>query len=165
MKRHLPMIIKALERINTWAAVLGMTFVLPLMLITTLDVIGRSVLDRPLPGTYELSEFMLAIIILLGAGYTQHEKGHVALGLFASRFGPRVQKTVRMVTLILSLSIITIMVWQGYLLGLGDKEVTDQLRIPTGPFKLLVGIGGSLLWLQLLADLLKTIDEMLRKPQ
>ena len=63
-----------------------MVFVLPLMLITTADVVGRGFFNKPIAGTFELSEYMLAVIILLGAAYTQQVKGHVAVDFLTSRF-------------------------------------------------------------------------------
>ena len=49
------------------------------------------------------------------------------------------------------------------MLGIQETAVTDQLRIPKAPFKMLVGIGGTLLWLQLLFDLVDNIAKIRRK--
>lgn len=134
-----------------------MIFVIPLMLLTTGDVVGRSFFNKPIAGTFELSEYMLAVIILLSAAYTQQVKGHVAVDFLTSRFSPKVQRYLQVLTTGLSLAIITIMVWQGIVLGLEEKAVTDQLRIPKAPFKMLVGICGALLWLQLFFDLVEAV--------
>ena len=161
--KYFPQIRRGVEKINTFVAVFGMVLVIPLMLLTTADVLGRGFFNKPFPGTFELSEFMLAVVILFGAAYTQKEKGHVSVDFITSRFGLRTQKVFQVITLGLSLSIITIVVWQGFILGIEATEVTDQLRIPTGPFKFLVGIGGALLWLQLLFDLIDSVKELVRK--
>ena len=105
---------------------------------------------------------MLAVIILLSAAYTQQVKGHVAVDFVTSRFSPRVQKGLQVVTTVLSLVIVGIMVWQGFVLGIGETEVTDQLRIPKAPFKILVGLCGGLLWLQLVFDLWEAIKDLLK---
>jgi TRAP-type transport system small permease protein len=148
---------RLVERIIYYIAAAGMIFVIPLMLLTTGDVVGRSFFNKPIAGTFELSEFMLAIIILLSAAYTQQVKGHVSVDFLTSRFPPRVQRTLQVLTTLLSLAIITIVVWQGFVLGLEEKAVTDQLRIPKAPFKMVVGICGSLLWLQLFFDLVDAV--------
>jgi hypothetical protein len=49
------------------------------------------------------------------------------------------------------------------MLGIEEKGVTDQLRIPRAPFKMLVGVGGGLLWLQLLFDFLDAIAKVVRR--
>jgi TRAP-type C4-dicarboxylate transport system permease small subunit len=130
----------------------GMIFVIPLMLVTTVDVLGRGIFNKPIAGTFETSEYMLAIIILLGAGYTQQVKGHVAVDFLTIHFSQRTQLICKVLTMSLSLFIVTILVWQGFKLGIEETGVADQLRIPRAPFKMLVGIGGVFLWLQILFD-------------
>jgi TRAP-type C4-dicarboxylate transport system permease small subunit len=127
------------------------------MLLTTGDVVGRSLFNKPIAGTFELSEYMLAVIILLSAAYTQQVKGHVSVDFLTSRFSPKVQQALQVLTTLLSLLVLSIVVWQGIVLGLEEKAVTDQLRIPKAPFKILVGVSGILLWLQLFFDLIETI--------
>jgi len=155
---------RGVRRINRTMAGLGMIFIIPLMLLTSADVVGRNFFNKPLPGTFELSEFMLAVVILLGAAYTQQEKGHVSVDFILSRFGPRMQKVFQVLTFVLSLLIIAIVVWQGIILGIEETEVTDQLRIPKGPFKVLVGLGGGLLWLELFFDLIDSLRALFGRP-
>jgi TRAP-type C4-dicarboxylate transport system permease small subunit len=151
------------ERTIRFVATIGMVFVLPLMLITTADVVGRGFFNKPIAGTFELSEYMLAVIILLGAAYTQQVKGHVAVDFLTSKFSNKTQALCQTLVLFLSLFIVTILVWQGFMLGIEEKGVTDQLRVPRAPFKMLVGIGGCLLWLQLLFDFIDSITKVARR--
>jgi len=136
----------------------GMFFAIPLMLITTVDAIGRDMFDKPLPGTIELSEYMLSIIILLGAAYTQQVKGHVGVDFLTKRMSTKTKSAIGIITTLASMFIITIVTWQGYLEGINEKTVSDMLRVPQKPFRLLVSIGGILLWLELLVDLITDIQ-------
>jgi TRAP-type C4-dicarboxylate transport system permease small subunit len=151
------------ERTIRFVATIGMVFVLPLMLITTADVVGRGFFNKPIAGTFELSEYMLAVIILLGAAYTQQVKGHVAVDFLTSNFSNKTQALCQTLVLFLSLFIVTILVWQGFMLGIEEKGVTDQLRVPRAPFKMLVGVGGGLLWLQLFFDFIDSITKVVRR--
>jgi TRAP-type C4-dicarboxylate transport system permease small subunit len=152
-----------IEKVVRFAGTVGMIFVVPLMLITTGDVVGRGFFDKPIAGTFELSEYMLAIIILLGTAYTQQVKGHVAVDFLTSHFSGGTQRVCKVVTVLLSLIIVTLLVWQGFKLGIEETGVTDQLRIPKAPFKMLVGVGGLLLWLQLLFDFIDSIASFKRR--
>lgn len=152
-----------IERIIRFVATIGMIFVVPLMLITTGDVIGRGFFNKPIAGTFELSEYMLAVIILLGTAYTQHVKGHVAVDFLTTKFNKKTQLICQAFTLTLSLFIVTIVVWQGFKLGIEETGVTDQLRIPRAPFKMLVGMGGLLLWLQILFDIIDAVVKLKRR--
>jgi TRAP-type C4-dicarboxylate transport system permease small subunit len=151
------------ERLVRFSGTVGMIFVIPLMLITTGDVIGRGFFNKPIAGTFELSEYMLAIIILLGAAYTQQVKGHVAVDFLTSHFKEKSRLICQVLTLFLSLFIVSILVWQGFKLGIEETGVTDQLRIPRAPFKMLVGIGGALLWLQIFFDFIDSIVRLKRR--
>jgi TRAP-type C4-dicarboxylate transport system permease small subunit len=151
------------DKLVRFVATVGMVFVLPLMVITAGDVVGRGFFNKPIAGTFELSEYMLAVIILLGTAYTQQVKGHVSVDFLTSRFNKKTQAMCQVLTLFLSLFIVTILVWQGFNLGIEEKGVTDQLRIPRAPFKMLVGIGGCLLWLQLFFDFIDSITKVVRR--
>src|SRR5512138_461482 len=132
------------------------------MLITTADVFGRDFFGAPVPGTYELSECLLAVGVLLGAAFTQQAKGHVAAGFLVDRLRPRARAACRVCTLGLCLMVVGLLAWQGVAVGLDETAVTDQLRIPRAPFEVLVGIGAGLLWLQLLIDFLDAVAAMRR---
>jgi TRAP-type C4-dicarboxylate transport system permease small subunit len=148
---------KMVNRASYGACFIGMFLAIPLMLLTVGDVMGRSFFNKPIPGTFELSEYMLAVIVLLGAAYTQQVKGHVGVDFLTSRYAPRTQAVFQAVTTLAGLAIIAILVWQGYLEGIHERAVSDQLRVPQWPFKLLVAVGGLLLWLELLLDFISSV--------
>jgi len=153
---------KLIQRFNLYVCMAGMFLLLPLMLLTTGDVLGRKFLSKTIPGTFELSEYMLAVFILLGAAYTQQVKGHVGVDFVINRLSPRIRTLCRIITTLLSLFIITILVWQGWVEGIRERTVSDMLRIPQAPFRLLVAIGGFLLWLELMMDLIDFIIKLKR---
>jgi len=140
----------------------GMFLLIPLMLLTTGDVLGRKFISKTIPGTFELSEYMLAVFILLGAAYTQQVKGHVGVDFLISRLSPRIRILCKIITTLLSLFIIAILVWQGWVEGIRERTVSDMLRIPQSPFRILVAIGGFLLALELMMDLIDFIKKLKR---
>ena len=154
---------KGIQRLNLYVSIAGMSLLIPLMLLTTSDVIGRGFFRKPIPGTFELSEYILAVFILLGAAYTQQVKGHVGVDFITSKLPTRLRAVCEIITTFLSLFIIAIVIWQGFLEGIREHTVSDMLRIPQYPFRLLVAIGGFLLWLELLIDLTSSIGKLLRR--
>jgi TRAP-type C4-dicarboxylate transport system permease small subunit len=154
---------KVIHRLNFYVCVVGMSLIIPLMLLTTGDIIGRKFLSKTIPGSFELSEYILATFILLGAAYTQQVKGHVGVDFVTSRLSPHVRIVCEIITTLISLFIIAIVIWQGWLEGIRERTVSDMLRIPQYPFRLLVAIGGFLLWLELLIDLVNSIGKLKRR--
>ncbi len=144
---------KAIHKFNRFIAGIGAWFLIPLMLITAVDVVSRDVFNHPIPGTVELSQYMLAVFILLGLAYTQQVKSHVAVSLFTSRLAHPVQLILNIMTTLLCLFISCIIAWQGWVVGMEEKAVSDMLRVPQYPFKLLVAVAAFLMGFELLIDL------------
>lgn len=145
--------LKYIQKATLWLSNLGMILLIPMMLLTTGEVIGRAVWSKPIPGSMELSSYMLAIFVLLGIAYTQQVKGHVRVSMLISRLPERVQAALEVLTTLLSLCIVAIVAWQGWVLAMEEKAVSDMLRIPQAPFKFLVFIAGISLCIELLVDL------------
>jgi TRAP-type C4-dicarboxylate transport system permease small subunit len=153
----------AIHTCSYFMCFVGMLFAIPLMLLTVADVLGRAFLDKPIPGSFELSEYMLSVLILFGAAYTQQVKGHVGVTYLTRKLSFRGQALCSLITTGASLFIVSILVWQGYVDAVQERAVSDQLRIPQWPFKMLVAIGGGLLWLELALDFVESAREALGK--
>ena len=154
---------KGIQRFNRFISGIGAVFLIPLMLITSSDVIGRDIFNHPIAGTVELSEYMLAVFILMGLAYSQQVKAHVAVSLFISRISARAQLILNMVTILLSLFIFSILAWQGWKVGIEERTVSDMLRIPQYPFRLLVALAAFLLCLELLIDLADAVRKFVER--
>lgn len=161
--RWLTAIKKGIQRLNFYLCSVGMLLLIPMMVLTAGDVIGRASLARPITGMVELSEYMLVVFILMGLAYTQQVKGHVRVSFLISRLPPRVQPVVEIITILLSLFIIIILAWQGWTVGIEERTVSDMLRIPQFPFRLLVAIAASALCLELLIDLFASVGMLVRR--
>jgi len=144
---------KGIQKVNRFIAGVGAWCLIPLMVITAVDVMSRDIFNRPIPGTVELSQYMLAVFILLGLAYTQQVKAHVAVSLFTSRLSNPLQLTFNIISILLCLLISFIIAWQGWVVGIGEKTVSDMLRVPQYPFRILVAVAAFLVCLELLIDL------------
>jgi len=157
------MLRKVIQRSTLYLSYVGMFFLIPMMLITSGEVVGRAVWSRPIPGSMELSSYMLAVFILLGVAYTHQVRGHVRVSMLVSRLPERVALALDVMTTLLSLFIIGIMAWQGWVVGMEERTVSDMLRVPQLPFRLLVSVAGVFLCLELLIDLVDTLKKLTRR--
>ena len=140
----------------------GMFLLIPMMLLISVEVVSRWLWRQPVPGTLELSSYMLSVFILLGIAYTQQAKGHVKVTMITSRLPRRVRLFFEMITTLLSLFIICVLAWQGWVVGVEEKAVSDMLRVPQMPFRMLVSVGGFMLALELILDLIDSGLEFAR---
>ena len=151
---------EGINKTNRFIAGVGALFLIPLMIITAVDVVGRDVFIHPVPGTVELSQYLLSVFILLGFAYTQQVKAHVTVSLFTSRLPYPAQLILKIMTTLLILLVSCVIAWQGWVVGIEEKTVSDMLRVPQYPFRFLVSFAAFMLCLQLLIDLgdsLKTL--------
>lgn len=132
---------------------IGMAFVIPMMLLTSADAVARDVWSRPIPGAFEMSSFMLSVFVLLGLAYAQQMKDHVHVTILSDRLPGKWADALGIFTTLLSMGIVAIMCWQGLVVAFEASAVSDMLRIPQLPFRLLVTVGALFLFLEFLFDL------------
>ncbi len=149
-----------IQRVNRWISGIGAIFLIPLMLLTTADVLCRDFLNHPIPGAVELSEYLLSIFILLGLAYAQQAKAHVGVSLFTSRLSQKFQLALTLITTLISLSICAVLTWQGMAVAMEERTVSDMLRVPQYPFRLLVAIAAFLTSVELSIDLGNAIQSL-----
>ncbi|MFH1480082.1 MAG: TRAP transporter small permease [Pseudomonadota bacterium] len=154
---------RAIQRFTLALSFVGMFLLIPMMLLTAGDVMGRVLWARPIPGAVEISNYMLAVFILLGIAYTHQVKGHVRVSILVSRLPHKVSFLVEVLGTLLSLFIIFILLWQGWEVGIHERTVSDMLRIPQWPFRLLVSVAAFFLFLELLIDLVDQVGKLVRR--
>lgn len=108
-----------------------------LMAVTTVNVIGRYLLNWPLRGGFEITELLLLTLIFAGLPLVSRADEHVTMDFINAALGPRGRSLLRRLVelfcglLILGLSW-RVFIKAGKIAGYGDT--TDVLRIPVGPF-------------------------------
>src|SRR4030042_3453136 len=101
-----------IQKVNRFIGGVGAWFLIPFMVITAVDVVSRDIFNHPIPGTVELSQYMLAIFVLLGLAYTQQMKAHVAVSIFTSRLPHRAHLILNIITTLLCVFISCVLIWQ-----------------------------------------------------
>jgi TRAP-type C4-dicarboxylate transport system permease small subunit len=131
---------------------------LALMILTVIDVAGRYLFNKPIRGTYELTEFALVLIVFLALGYAQHNEDHVVIDLLYTRFPKAVQRVAYLFSTLLSLAVISLMAWRLYLYSgrmVAGNYTTAVLRIPLYPLVLVAAFGTACFILAILSGLIK----------
>jgi TRAP-type transport system small permease protein len=130
----------ALERIAThWTrrlALLSGWLLLAVAVITASDALLRDFLGRPLPGTFEATELVLAAIIFFGLPYTSLTDGHVSVDFLTGRLGPRTQYAIIAVNALLCAGLFGVITLQMTALAaefLATQRTTITMRIPIFP--------------------------------
>jgi TRAP-type C4-dicarboxylate transport system permease small subunit len=145
---------------------LGVGVLALMMFLTAADVILRYVFNRPIVGAFDLTEYMMAILISFGLAYCAMMKGHVTVDLVVSRLPQRAQAIMDCVTGLLSLGLFSLISWQCFVnvkLLYASGVTSTVLLIPVFPFVGVVGIGSAMLTLILLIDFLESLSRVVKK--
>lgn len=128
---------RARRRLRLATAILCGTLLLALTFVTVVDVIGRYILNSPLPGAGEYTELLLMAIVFMGLPAVCLDDGHVAVDLFTSRLKGRLERAQTVFWRLVVAAVLAVVSWQLWKHGTqlaSYNEVTVYLRAPLGPF-------------------------------
>lgn len=114
-----------------------------LMVLTFVDVMGRNLLHRPLPGTLELTEIMLSLIVFLVLPQVTLRNQHIVITFLDPYIGWRGQLAQRILNSILGFAMYLVTGWQVW--AMGDRlaahgELTPTLGWSYAPFLYVLSI-------------------------
>lgn len=137
-----------------------------LMFLAAVQVVGRKVLNLPIPGYIDYAEQSIAIFAFLGAAYCQRVGGHVRMELVLDRFRGRMLWFMEALTTLASFIIIALLTKYSYDHFLRAWQIGDStidINLPVWPSKLLVSIALGFLALRLLIQFFGYL-RLLRNP-
>lgn len=146
--------------------IVGVSTLMVMMVLTVADVSLRYLINQPIPGSFELTEFLLVILASFGLAYTAIQNGHVTVDLVVKRFSPKTQAVIDTITCLISIGIFATVIWASILYARSEwnaKAVSTVLLLPRFPFILVVVLGGAVLCLALLVNLLNSLNKVVKK--
>jgi TRAP-type C4-dicarboxylate transport system permease small subunit len=157
---------KALYWVTRQASNLAMIVLMAMVLMIVVDITLRRFFNSPLSWSFEVIEVMLVIVVFFTVAYCCATKGHISVDLLTSRLSKKGQVILEVLGYLLGLILFAFMTWCSILSALEEMashRVTGILLIPIYPFILVVALGSTLLALVLLAQLINTVREAVRK--
>ncbi len=135
---------QAIATACAWAASVPLA---AMMLLTVADVLGRRLLERPIHGTFELVELLLAwsFFLALPAVFLRDE--HIVVDMVDSRLA-RAVPWLKRFALVVAAAMLGVIAWRSWLFAgnaLEFGDVTADLSLPLILYwiPLLVGFGGA----------------------
>jgi TRAP-type C4-dicarboxylate transport system permease small subunit len=135
-----------------------------LMVLLLVEVLTRYVLQSPLGISHEMGAYVLVTITFMGLAYTWKEKGHVRVGFLINKLPEKPRKWLRFFTLLIAAAFSVPLIKACYDL-LGDTLLFQArsgtwIRTPLVYPQTVLLIGSILLFLQLLAEIFKTVNDL-----
>ena len=144
----------------------GIGVLAALMLLTAMDVTLRYIFIRPITGAFDITGFMMAILVSFGLAYCAVKKGHVRVDFVVVRFPQRVQAIIDSITGLLGFGLFSLITWQAaaHMKELWESGLTSSVLLtPVFPYAGLVALGSACLTLVLLADFLNFLSEAAKR--
>lgn len=131
-----------------------------LVVLITLQVVRRRVLDAPIVYTDEVSGYLLVAVTFLGLGYALLHGDHIQVEFLTSRLAPGRRRWLRAGACLLGLAFTGLLTARTAALALdsarlGAFSITSQ--VPLAPIQAIAPLGFALLFLQLAAHLIETL--------
>lgn len=137
-----------------------------MMLITVIDVVGRRVFNHPLIGAYEMSQFMMVIIVFFTIAHSEFMRSHITVDVLVIRFREKARDVTMSIMYIIFLVSFSFVTWQLAELGLKAWEnnlTSALLGIPTFPIIFVTALSSALLCVFILIHVLQYIARTLKK--
>ena len=112
------------------------------------------------PGAFELTNFMLVLIVFFSIGYTLIRQGHISIDVVVSHFSPRTQAVIDCITYFLSLGLFSLVTWQSAVYAgrlFEGHNISGVLSLPIYIFVIAAAFGSLLFCLVLLVNILSSL--------
>ena len=146
--------------------VIGVSVLALLMFFTVTDVCLRYFFNRPFASSFEVTEFMMAVVVSFGLAHTAVKGGHIGVDLFTSRLPRNVEAVFAGLSHLISTGVFALVTWQSFVQAKTLYESgleSEVLYIPVFLFVAATGVGFALLCLVFLLNFFDSLSRMIEK--
>ena len=94
MPKAVKIFVRSVDAVNNMVGKFTMYLVFAMIGLLLYEPISRTIFDKPLIWSMEMSQFTMAAYWLLGGGYSMMLKGHVRMDLLYGRWSDKKKATV-----------------------------------------------------------------------
>lgn len=145
-----------LFRLEGWLNLAGGLLILAVMLLSVVNILGRKLLNAPVPGFIDWLVQAVPLIAFLGIGYCQRLGGHIRMDLVVGSLRRRALWLFEFLSIVLIAAMTIILVYGSWnhaerAISIGDSTI--DINLPTWPVKLVVPIMLALLLARLVLQM------------
>lgn len=132
---------KILNKIVDIQQFISNAFLIFIMTIITIDVLGRNLFNKPLKGTFEMTELGSALLVFFALAMTHRHGEHITIDFIVERLPERVRNILNGVVEILIAFVMFFMSGRIFENGLRMVErttTTTDLALPIYPFLFII---------------------------
>ena len=123
------------------------TLLFAMMTITTIDVIGRYLLNSPVPGGFEIVQYLMAVVVFASLPLTTAADSHLSVSLVGDQLTGRAKRIHRVFVLTISSVALVAITWrmgeQAAILG-RSQQISGFLQLPLAPIAWVMSVLATL---------------------
>lgn len=131
------------QRLRHCLAFICAVLLLAMMALTVADVLGRYLLNAPVPGATELTEMLLATVVFIGLPAASLDRDHVKVDLCVEHLRGTARSVLERLVEIASAGILGVIAWRLWVIGVqidGYGGMTPTLKLPLAPLAWLAAL-------------------------
>jgi TRAP-type mannitol/chloroaromatic compound transport system permease small subunit len=161
MPKAIKMFVRSVDATNRVVGTITMYLVFAMIALLLYEPISRTIFDKPLIWSMEVSQFTMAAYWLLGGGFSMMLKGHVRMDLLYGRWSEKKRAKVDTVTDLFLIFYMVFLFYGAYssieyavMYGQRNRSAWAPYM---APIKIIMGIGVLLMLLQSIATFFKDL--------
>lgn len=137
-----------------------------MMCLTVVDVFGRFVFNSPILGSFEITQYLIVVMVFSFIGYAQSSRWHVNVDILVNSFPKKAQSLIDLFNFTVGLVLLFLITWMGFekaleSLATGDKPM--NLPIPQYPFVFFMALGCGVMCIEFFRDILRIFGKNTKK--
>jgi TRAP-type transport system small permease protein len=151
-----PHALKKRRPLSTYLSYIGNVALAGMMLLTTTDVIGRYFFNAPVLGAYEITEYLMLIMVFSFLARAQSAKVHINVDIVFNRLPAGLRNFLQRFNHLVCLLMMILVTWMSILRVFELRktgEASVLLKIPDYPFAAFLVIGCLVFCIEFFKDL------------
>ncbi|MCF8092874.1 MAG: TRAP transporter small permease [Desulfotignum sp.] len=141
---------------------LGCVALFAMMCLTVVDVVGRYVFNSPILGAFEITEFMVLVMVFSFLGYAQAQKAHVTVDIVYDKFPANARRIIAIANYIISFIVMLIVCWMGFEKAVETWQTGEKplnLAVLNYPFVFFLSFGAMVMCIEYIRDVIRKLQQ------
>ena len=134
---------------------IGNAAIAAMMLLTAADVCGRYFFNAPVLGAYEITEYLMMIMVFSFLAFAQSQNAHISVDIVFDRLPPKVRFALERLNHLICLVMLGLVTYMGVhrvLDIIKSGASSTLLKIPDYPFAIFMVIGCAAFCIEFFLD-------------
>ena len=137
------------------------------MFYVFINVGGRYLFNKPVPGAMEASGESMIYIVYLSLAYIQLSDSHIRIDFLFSHIGPKTKGVLDIISYLLGIVFFSFIVWFSFQAALNSLKIGEvvwgSVEFPVYPQRFVITLGSFMMIIQLILDIIQSVFHM-KKP-